>query len=112
MTDRKIGNALKELGIFPSYKGYRYLIELIKLAHKQELKIGYMTKIGYPRTARLCQCTSEGVERSCRSAIATSYKHYEDVYYELLHLRHKPSTSEFIFTVEDYLTDKEEEIAE
>lgn len=102
-TDTNIGNVLKDLGIYPSVKGYYYLIDLVHMVQDGELMIGYMTKIGYPRLGRKYGCTSESAERSCRTAICTSYRRNSATYGELLHLNRRPTIADFVFTLADYL---------
>lgn len=104
MTDKQIGETLKDLGILPSYKGYNYIIDLVSMIQSNDLQIGFMSKVGYPKVARKWGCTSESVERSCRNSIFTSYKRYGDVFYDVLRIRQRPSITKFVFTLADYLS--------
>lgn len=105
MKEKEICNILKNLGILPSYKGYRYLTKLTQLAIDGELLIGMMPKIGYPKLAKEYRVTPVSVERACRTAINRTYDMYPELYFDLLKIRSRPSNSELVFTLADLVSD-------
>lgn len=95
---------LKRLYITPNKKGYEYLTDLLVRAMEHEIVPGFMSKTGYPVTARKLRATnSEAVERSCRNAIYCSYNTVPKLYLDILGIETKPSISLFVFTVADHL---------
>lgn len=105
----KISEILKEIGIPANLKGYRYLRQAILLVLQNPEMLDNITKILYPEVAKLCNTTVIRVERSMRHAIKVAWERGE---YKILYkyfgctvskTKRKPSNSEFVATIADYL---------
>lgn len=113
VTDEEVGNILKELGISPSIKGYLYLKEAILYVLSQDDQMNLlMTKDIYPRVAKFYKTTSQRAERAIRHAIEMSWdrgdqKTLEKYFYSCTSPKAgKPTNSEFIYTIVDYINSK------
>lgn len=104
-----ISNTLKDLGITPNLLGYAYLRDAIELATDNPAVVHRITKELYPRIAKLNNTTPTRVERAMRNAIEGAWSAPGGTTRETI-FRHaysaktgKPTNSEFIATVADYL---------
>ena len=105
----KTRELLKRLRITPNKRGYEYLVDLILRSITREVRPGYLSKTGFPVTARKCNAgSSERVERACRAAICYSYERESEKYMEVFGIDKRPSVSEFVFTIADHLILQEE----
>ena len=94
---------LKELGIFPNILGYKYLIEAIKYATKNEV---YGVTIDlYPHVAQKFHTTPSRVERAIRHALEFVLNNPNELekYFGKNVMKQKITNSMFIATIADYL---------
>lgn len=108
MKTNEIKMTLRQFGIFPHYKGYFYLTGMIELYMKGEIAAGHLTKLGYPKVAKINKTSASAVERGCRSAIHGSYHKFSEVYATRLLFKEVPTNSMFICSIAEYLIDQEE----
>ena len=109
-----ITKTLHELGVPSHIKGYQYIREGISIIYNHPDVIGGITKELYPEIAKKYHSTTSRVERAIRHAIEAGW---EDVnreeLIEMFGLRFserkgKPTNSEFMATVADYIRLMEE----
>lgn len=67
MKNKKIINYLLEQGMLPSYKGFWYLHDIIKIIIKRKNKVESLSKCIYPVIAKKYKTTWRIVERDVRS---------------------------------------------
>ena len=111
----QISIILKELGIAPNIKGYTYLKSAILYVFEQDDKLNLlMTKNVYPKIAKIYNTTPQRVERAIRHAIESAWNKgnldtLEKYFYSCTSpKRGKPTNSEFIYTIVDYINSKKE----
>jgi two-component system response regulator (stage 0 sporulation protein A) len=108
-VERKITAILNSTGIMPNLKGYHYIKSAIMISYKQDDMQGGITKMVYPEIARLNHTTSARVERAIRHAIEASWKrcgkneYYQKLGFVSFDREKRPTNSEFIFTILEYL---------
>lgn len=104
-----ISNTLKNLGITPGLLGYQYLREAIEITMKDTNAVHHITKMIYPPLARIFKSSRTKVERDMRIAIERAWAHGTTekqlaVFGDSIDaVRGRPTNSEFIATVADYL---------
>lgn len=76
MEEIKIEKYLLSKGIQPQLKGFRYLVEAIKICQKKPEALYGMTTIIYPKIASMYKDSYSKTERAIRHAISTSDKFY------------------------------------
>lgn len=106
---KDISNILHELGMPSHIKGYQYIRTGITLLFEHPETVGGITKELYPELARRYKTTTSRVERAIRHAIEVSWNRGDwntmtsmfgnSVDFD----RAKPTNSEFIVTIADYL---------
>ena len=104
LADR-ITEALLLLGISPYFKGHGYLVASIEVTVLDPSRIELVTKDLYPSIGRRFEVTTASVERCMRTAIA-SYWFYNNGTLDKMaqrHLTKRPTCSEFITIVADYI---------
>ncbi len=108
--DKKITMLLHEVGIPAHIKGYVYLREAIKKCfNNQGMYMGGITKILYPDIAIQYKTTGSRVERAIRHAIEVAWSRGDTSTinkifgYSISRLKDKPTNSEFIAMIADYL---------
>ena len=100
---------IKELGIPANVKGYYYIRYAIELMIKDISLAGKITKVLYPKIAEEFNTTPVRVERAIRHAIETGWNRANlDIVNRLFGFtvssdKGKPTNSEFISTVADYI---------
>lgn len=105
----RVSDLLKEIGIPAHIKGYRYVRYSIIYALEDSNALDCVTKVLYPRVAKEFNATSSRVERAIRHAIEVAWSRGEiDVLqryfgYTVDMSRGKPTNSEFIAMMVDYL---------
>lgn len=103
----EVHQLIRELGVPPHVKGYRYLGDAVLMVLQQPELLGAVTKGLYPAVARHYRTTASRVERAIRHAIALAWDRSSDRLSAALgHLdgsRAKPTNSEFIALVADRL---------
>lgn len=105
-----ISNILNSTGIMPNLKGYHYIKSALLIGFKNEmvLKKG-ITKGIYPEIAKENNTSTIRVERAIRHAIESAWKRYgKNDYYKNLGFmvfndEKRPTNSEFIYTISEYL---------
>lgn len=104
-----ISNVIKELGVSANLKGYYYIRYAIELMLNDMTLANYITKRLYPTIAEKFGSTSIRVERNIRHAIESgwnkaNYDFMSKLFrYSIDARKDKPTNSEFIITVADYL---------
>ncbi len=100
---------IHQVGIPAHIKGYHYLRTAIMLSVNNDEMINCITKLLYPTVAKQYQTTSSRVERAIRHAIEIAWDRGDiDVLTNLFSYtvhtsRGKPTNSEFIALIADYL---------
>lgn len=104
-----ITSILQELCVPAHISGYFYLREAIIFAvNKMDIITG-ITKTLYPNIAELFNTTASRVERSIRHAIEIAWdrcdpkSRYKFFYFDLSYIQYRPTNSEFIATIADYI---------
>ena len=104
-----ITKVIKELGMPANLTGYHYIRDAIAMVIDDKDKICSVTKVIYPDVAKLHNTTSSKVERGIRHAIERGWRMANE---ELIRKifgfsfspeKGKPTNSEFIATVADYI---------
>ncbi len=103
-----ITQVIKNLGVPAHLKGYQYLREGIMSVLNDREMIGAVTKILYPTIAERYDTEASRVERAIRHAIDVAWKRgngdtIQNVFGYMPSASHKPTNSEFIAVVADYL---------
>ena len=105
----EISSILHEIGIPANILGYRYLRDAILLVIEEPTAIDGITKLLYPRVAKLNNTTHSRVERAIRHAIEVAWdrgnEEVLDSYFgcTIQNDRGKPTNSEFIAMITDKL---------
>lgn len=100
---------IHQVGIPAHIKGYHYLRTAIMLAVNDDEMINCITKLLYPTIAKQYQTTSSRVERAIRHAIEIAWDRGDvdvltNIFSYTVHTsRGKPTNSEFIALIADYL---------
>lgn len=106
--DTYINNVLKELGIPANLHGYRYLKEVIKEVLQQKDDTLYICKL-YTILSKRHNTKPQCIERSIRKAIEVSMERGNiDMIHKLFRHsysseRGKPTNSEFVATLAEYI---------
>lgn len=112
-----ITSIIKELGVSANVKGYYYVRYAIELMINDITLIDGITKVIYPKVAETFDTTPLSAERAIRHAIETGWNRAnvefsEELFgYSIEPNKAKPTNSEFIATVADYilLSEREDE---
>lgn len=105
----RVSNLLREIGIPSHIKGYQYVRYAIIYSFENPEAMDGVTKVVYPNVAKKFATTSSRVERAIRHAIEVAWErgesHVFDRYFgNTIDLkRGKPTNSEFIAMLVDYL---------
>lgn len=100
---------IHQVGIPAHIKGYHYLRTAIMLSVNNDEMINCITKLLYPTIAKQYQTTSSRVERAIRHAIEIAWDRGDvdvltNIFSYTVHTsRGKPTNSEFIALIADYL---------
>ena len=109
MNNLKISSLLKELGVPTNLCGYYYLRAAVEMMIKDISLVNAITTRLYPEIAGQFKATTARVERAMRHAIEVSMdrgnrKLLDKLFgYSIDANKGKPTNSEFITTVADYL---------
>lgn len=108
--EKRLSDLLHEMGVPAHIKGYNYLRTGILLTFEnQDEYIGQITKSLYPEIAKRYKSTSSRVERAIRHAIEIAWNRgnidlIDEVFgYSINAEKAKPTNSEFIVMIADYL---------
>ena len=107
--EQDVTDMIHEIGVPAHIKGYQYLREAIMMSVEDPSMLSSITKILYPTIAKRFQTTSSRVERAIRHAIEVGWSrgNIEVLEKYFGHStnpnRGKPTNSEFIATISDYL---------
>lgn len=105
----KTATILKELGMPVSLLGYAYTRYAIKLVYDNPTLVSAITKELYPNIAREFNTTPTRVERAIRHAVETAWYRGNAEFqqklfgYSISVDRGKPTNSELITTIADYI---------
>lgn len=106
----KITSILHDVGVPAHIKGYQYLREAIGMAVHEPENINAITKILYPAVAKQFRTTASRVERAIRHAIEVAWdrgdvEEIQHIFgYTVSGIKGKPTNSEFIAMIADYIT--------
>ena len=101
---------IHEIGVPAHIKGYQYMRDAIIMSVEDASMISSITKILYPTIAKRFQTTPSRVERAIRHAIEVAWdrgdletlqKYFG---YTVSNVKGKPTNSEFIAMIADYLS--------
>lgn len=107
--ERAISRLLLRLGISPKLLGYKYLVESIKLVYANNKYLRCITTQLYPTVAEKYNTTAINVDRAIRHSISITFqKKDEELLNEIFSYvtsfkSWKPSNSEFILTMAEYI---------
>lgn len=107
--EKQITDLLHEVGIPAHIKGYGYLRTAITYSYENSDYIGQVTKTLYPEIARKYKTTGSRVERAIRHAIEVAWNRgnidtIDEIFgYTISSAKAKPTNSEFIAMISDYL---------
>lgn len=108
--ERLVTSIIHEIGMPAHIKGYQYVREAILLTSKDAKMINAVTKVLYPAVAQRYNTTASRVERAIRHAIEVTWdrgdldtlQHFFG--YTVNNFKGKPTNSEFIAMIADYLS--------
>ena len=103
---KAIEDIFRQLKIFPHYAGYKYLKEAIYMGSEEPRVVEAPTKEIYPTLALRFHATVGSVERDIRTVINRAWIEggFGDICpIKNLNLGRKPTVSEFIAVVTDYI---------
>ena len=111
LKDKKycVTRVMLDLGMPALLRGYHYLREGICMSMENMELVGSITKLLYPEIAKRYRTTDVKVERAIRSVIEIGWERgnegvFEDIFgYSRMHGRQRPTNSEFILGVADWL---------
>ena len=109
-VESKITDLLHEVGIPAHIKGYTYLRTGILQTYRNPDYIGRITKLLYPEIAKKYKTTGSRVERAIRHAIEVAWTRgnidtIDEIFgYTISASKAKPTNSEFIAMMADYLS--------
>ena len=105
-----VTDIIHEIGVPAHIKGYQYLREAIILTIKDMDMINAVTKVLYPEVAKKFSTTPSRVERAIRHAIEVAWDRGDIEIlqkffgYTVSNIKGKPTNSEFIAMIADYLS--------
>lgn len=104
-------NTIHETGVTSNLKGYRYLVEAVRLqlSDPATYLYGGITKTLYPAIAKKFCTTHTRVERAIRHAVETAYDRGDPVVWSKYFgysLSRKPTNKEFIATISERISMK------
>lgn len=108
-SEARIVSLIHEIGIPSHVMGYRYLKDAILITFQDKDAINSITKLLYPEIARRNQTTPSRVERAIRHAIEIAFTRGNSDFitslfgYSINPNTGKPTNSEFIAVISDYL---------
>lgn len=107
--EMQVAKLLKDLGISPALLGYNLLKYAVLYMWENPKKYGQITKELYPAVSAKFDTIPQRAERTIRHAIEVGYLRgnfdtYHEIFgYTISDRKGKPTNSEFITTVADYL---------
>lgn len=117
-VSRKITRLIHSIGIPAHVRGYHFIREAIELCLEDPLLIGQVTKSLYPEIAKKYNSSGSKVERAIRHAIEIgwnrgSYEAVNEIFGNTISLtKAKPTNSEFIAMLTDYVLITQNELEE
>lgn len=109
--ERQLKQILRSLGITKPSKGYHAVISAIKLAMEDPLRLSYVSKEIYVDVARLQRTSPLCVERNIRTLIKRIWQKGDHEYLNEVFkkpLEKKPTNTEFIAALVNYLNEQAE----
>lgn len=109
----KVTALLQQLGVPAHLMGYYYLRSAIFISYKENNSVSSVTKLLYPEIAKQYETSQQKVERGIRNAIEVAWKNGNPEFFKqefgyLLGSNSKrPSNSEYIARIVDYIRMKE-----
>lgn len=104
-----MSNLLRDIGIPKNLKGYKCIIQALFLIEEDPDIMTAVTKELYPQIARILKTTGSRVERAMRHAIEVAWargnvEFINELFgYTVKSFSAKPTNSEFLATIDDYL---------
>lgn len=105
MRMKRIYGIIRKLGVISNYRGYFFVADAIQLSMNAQDKPVRITKEIYPNLARKYKTTTMNIEQDIRTVIQVCWETNRNGMAELAGhpLIDKPTNSEFIDMVSDYL---------
>jgi len=107
-----VTRVMLELGMPVHLRGYHYVREAVCLSIDNMELVGSVTKLLYPEIAKMYRTSNEKVERAMRSVIEVGWERgnkelYEEIFgYSVADGKKRPTNSEFVLGVADYVIRK------
>lgn len=109
----KVTMLLQQLGVPAHLSGYYYLRSAIIISYRESNSVSSVTKLLYPQIARIYETSQQKVERGIRNAIEVGWKNGNPEFfqrefgYRIGAGSKRPSNSEYIARIVDYIRMKE-----
>lgn len=109
----KVTLLLQQLGVPAHLSGYYYLRSAIMISYQESNSVSSVTKLLYPEIAKDFDTTQQKVERGIRNAIEVGWKNgnpdffQKEFGYATGTKSRRPSNSEYIARIVDYIRMKE-----
>ena len=103
---KRIGQELRRLRILTHLRGYYYLTYVLLQVVPDPSRLMLITKNLYPETGRAFSVPPSRVERTIRTAVASSWEHGGRETLDQMadyHLTERPTNTKFIGIVADYI---------
>ena len=102
---KEIEEALRGLGVDPTYCGFRRLVLALELALENEDRLCAVTKEIYYDVGRLTGCTWSAVERSIRTVVGHVWQSNPERLAEMADhtMKRQPTASQFLDIVTSYI---------
>ena len=113
ITEKTVAKALCKIGMPCSLGGYEYAKKAVMFILSDEHKYRQITKVLYPSIAKEVGTTPERVERCIRHAVERAFdygsaRELEEIFGNCYSAQKgKPTNSEILFTLAEYLKCKE-----
>lgn len=109
----EVTKMLHNMGVPAHIKGYHYVREAILMSYQDWNYVEQVTKVLYPTIAKKYSTTTSRVEKAIRHAVECAFDRGDLNYFDLYNItyssgRGKPTNSEFIAAVADYLKQREQ----
>lgn len=110
--DIRVGLILRDIGITSRYSGYRYLLDAVLLAVENKDGLEHITKDIYPELAKQHHASVWMIETDIRKVIENCWKKTKperlEKYFDEKAYKKRPTNTEFIGRLADYLNTNDE----
>lgn len=104
-NERKLRDFLMKIGCRVTLKGFRYLMETIKVASEDDTAIFNLTTNVYPKVAKKFNATSDNIVRDIHTVIINAWSNDAEAIQDLYFSKSKyaPTVKEFIGVLVSHL---------